>query len=155
MKSTSDEIALLPPPPPLASLKREEQVALDAWWRDVKLVLDRAFRLRVASVSETDEERIRDQIIAELDGRIPPGLIQEHEGQTNTENPTGAVDANYVHVQSTPSTEWVINHNLGKYASVTVVNSVKQTVLGTVQHMNSNTLITRFEFPFSGEAYVN
>lgn len=61
----------------------------------------------------------------------------------------------YTHDQMIPSSEWHIYHQLGKYPSVTVVDSSESVVLGEIQYLNQNEVILRFMSEFSGIAYLN
>ena len=64
-------------------------------------------------------------------------------------------DKNFVYVQPTPSNTWIINHNLNKYCSVTVVDSAKTEIIGDLKYIDLNTLILTFVGTFSGQAYCN
>jgi hypothetical protein len=66
-----------------------------------------------------------------------------------------SLDANFVYVQSSPSATWVINHNLNKYCSVTVVDSADNTVYGEVLYNSLNQVTLTFSGAFSGEAFFN
>lgn len=61
----------------------------------------------------------------------------------------------HIHNQSSSSTEWVITHNLGKYPSVTVVDSSGAEVIGEVEYINDTSLKVKFSAAFSGKAYLN
>lgn len=64
-------------------------------------------------------------------------------------------DAHFTHTQSTPSTTWSIEHNLGKKASVTVVDSADSVVYGDIEYTDLNNLTITFNGAFSGKAYLN
>ena len=64
-------------------------------------------------------------------------------------------DANYVHSQGVPASQWVITHNLGKKSSVTVVDSADQVVIGQVTYNSVNQVTLDFLGSFSGKAYFN
>jgi hypothetical protein len=64
-------------------------------------------------------------------------------------------DKNYVHVQDTASASWVITHNLGKYPSVTIVDSAGDEVEASVEHNSINSLTITFAAENSGKAYCN
>ena len=64
-------------------------------------------------------------------------------------------DANYVHSQGVPASQWVITHNLGKKSSVTVVDSADQVVIGQVTYNSVNQDTLDFQGSFSGKAYFN
>lgn len=52
-------------------------------------------------------------------------------------------------------TEWVIEHNMGKFPSVSVVNSNDILMHGDITYVNDNKLIINFSAGFSGKAYLN
>ena len=64
-------------------------------------------------------------------------------------------DKNFVFTQATPSSTWTVTHNLGKFPSVSVVNSSKVIVYGNVNYINTNELTITFSAPFSGQAFLN
>lgn len=64
-------------------------------------------------------------------------------------------DAKYTHDQVAPSAAWSVVHNLGKFPSVTVVDSGGTVVIGEIQHTNANNLSVLFSAAFSGKAYLN
>ena len=68
-----------------------------------------------------------------------------------------ATDKHFVYNQLAPSNEWVIEHNLGKHPSVTVVDSAENQVIGEVTYINDSILKVYFgpEISFSGKAYLN
>ena len=69
-------------------------------------------------------------------------------------------DITYTHNQSSTSDTWVVNHNLHRFPSVTVVDSANTIVQGTVVY-NSNKQLTITFFSggsalaFQGKAYLN
>lgn len=67
----------------------------------------------------------------------------------------GGHDAHYRHEQSVASEEWAVDHNLGKYPSITVIDSSGSEVLGEVVHVSLNSLVVRFSASFSGTAICN
>ena len=66
-----------------------------------------------------------------------------------------AADKNYVFIQSTPSATWNITHNLGKFPSVSVVDSANTVVYGDIDYINENSLTITFSAAFGGKAYMN
>lgn len=67
----------------------------------------------------------------------------------------GTGDLTYVFNQGVPSTTWNITHNLGKFPSVTIVDSSGRVVIGDVTHVNNDQLTVTFNSAFSGKAYLN
>ena len=68
---------------------------------------------------------------------------------------TSNIDKTYVHTQSVASNTWSITHNLGKFPSVSVVDSAENLVLGDITYTNNNSLTISFSATFSGKAYIN
>lgn len=61
----------------------------------------------------------------------------------------------HIHTQNQASSQWTITHNLGKFPSVSIVDSAEEEVIGEVQHNNNNSLTVKFTAAFSGKAYIN
>lgn len=64
-------------------------------------------------------------------------------------------DTNYEYTQTTPSSTWTVNHNLGKYCSVTVVDPNNDVIFGEVHYNTPNQIVLTFTAAFSGKAYLN
>jgi hypothetical protein len=67
----------------------------------------------------------------------------------------GGADATYVHVQSTASATWTVGHNLGKYPSVSVVDTGGTTVIPDVHYDSPAAVTLTFGAPTSGQAFCN
>ena len=85
-------------------------------------------------------------------------VIAKEKG--NTVVVTGVIggvtlDANFVFTQTSPSATWVVNHNLNKYCSVTVVDSADNIVFGDVLYNSLNQVTLTFAGAFSGKAFFN
>lgn len=61
----------------------------------------------------------------------------------------------YVHTQGPALASWVITHNLGKYPSITIVDTANTEVIGEVTYNSINQLTVSFSAAFSGKAYLN
>lgn len=91
------------------------------------------------------------------EGREGPQGVQGIPGQPGPQGPKGdpGEDQNYLHTQSVASDEWSINHNLGKYPSVAVIDSAGSEVIGEVEYIDLNNLKIKFAGSFSGKATLN
>jgi len=65
------------------------------------------------------------------------------------------IKTNYIHDQQSASSVWVVQHDMGKYPSVTIVDSGDDEVIGDVNHESENKLRITFSSPISGKAYLN
>lgn len=61
----------------------------------------------------------------------------------------------YVHHQQIPTDTWFIQHNLGRYPGVTVVDSAGSVVVGDPQYNDNTSITIRFSTAFSGKAYLD
>lgn len=75
------------------------------------------------------------------------------QGPQGEQGPSG--DLNYTHTQNSAATQWDVAHNLGKFPSVTVVDSGGSHVVGEILYLTINTLRLLFSAAFAGKAYLN
>ena len=73
---------------------------------------------------------------------------------------TPAVVGVYVHNQTHPSSTWIVNHQLGYYPNVRVVDTGANTIDGQIQDADNNSLTIKFFLggtPYSliGKAYLS
>jgi len=64
-------------------------------------------------------------------------------------------DKTFVYTQNVASDEWVVDHNLDKFPSVTVVDSGSSVVNGEIEYNDINQVTIRFRSPFTGKAFFN
>lgn len=72
----------------------------------------------------------------------------------NTASSQNILTRRYTHTQGVASNTWTINHTLGGFPSVSVVDSAKTVVVGEVQYVSSSQVVVTFSAPFSGYAYL-
>lgn len=94
-------------------------------------------------------------------------LYEDHRVQVNTPTNGQALiydstdqrwenkNITYTHIQSSPSDTWSVTHNLGKFPSVSTVDSSNNKVIGDVEYIDTNSLVIRFCSVFSGKSYIN
>jgi hypothetical protein len=61
----------------------------------------------------------------------------------------------FVFNQNTVATTWNIQHNLGKFPSVSVINNNNVIINGEVTYIDNNNVQLNFSAGFSGKAYLN
>lgn len=64
-------------------------------------------------------------------------------------------DKNFYFTQTTASDTWVIQHNLGKYPSATVIDSAGTEVVGDIAYDSLNQITITFSGAFKGSATLN
>ncbi len=65
------------------------------------------------------------------------------------------VGSSYIHNQIVSSTTWTINHNLGFFPAVSVVDSGGNYVIGDVTYVSQNVVTVSFSSSFGGKAYLS
>jgi hypothetical protein len=66
-----------------------------------------------------------------------------------------AGDLTYTHQQNQASADWLVTHGLGKFPSVTVIDSAGDQVDGDPVYIDQNSLRMVFSSAFSGRAFLN
>lgn len=61
----------------------------------------------------------------------------------------------YTHAQNSASSRWDIDHGLGRFPSVSIVDSAGSLIYGDVTYNDENSLTVTFTSAFSGKAYLN
>lgn len=71
-----------------------------------------------------------------------------------TTDPISGFARRHVHTQTTPSTEWIITHELTGRPSITIVDSAGTVVIGEIQYDSDVQITVSFTAAFSGYAYL-
>lgn len=82
------------------------------------------------------------------------GAAEEGEGGGESGETTGEYKM-YHHVQADASKEWRIEHRLGKYPNVRIVDSNKMLCYGDVKYINDSVLTITFGAAEKGDAYCD
>jgi hypothetical protein len=61
----------------------------------------------------------------------------------------------FIFTQGVPATVWNIQHNLGKFPSVSVINNNNVVINGEVTYIDNNNVQLNFSAGFTGKAYLN
>ena len=61
----------------------------------------------------------------------------------------------FVFNQGVPATTWNIQHNLGKFPSITVIDTADTVVTGQYEYTDNNNVTLTFSAGFAGKAYLN
>lgn len=121
---------------------------------DVVVVIEREVR-----VVEVEAQRGHPtlEVIANPETRVievvSPGP-QGPRGYPGPQGPPGG-DLSKEHRQNSAADVWTIDHELGKFPSVTVMDSAGDEVEGAVSYPSLARVVVRFSAPFSGSAYLN
>jgi len=95
------------------------------------------------------------QVIVE-DVRIDVDVNEEVPNQITLTAASGQtiLTRRHVHNQPATSSQWTINHTLGGYPSVMVVDTAKTVVVGEVIYNSESQIVVNFSVAFAGYAYL-
>ena len=71
------------------------------------------------------------------------------------QNPSTSGDSSFTYTQVTPDTTWNITHNMGKFPSITVIDTLDSVVIGQYTYIDNNNVTLTFSAAFAGKAYLN
>jgi len=139
----------------MADNKRTKQVKLT----DLKTLVNTTYTLtskvdainNVADIDLTDSDGAKTTV--KLKGGTGIKLTQPASNEITIASLND--DANFVFTQGIPSATWNITHHLGKFPSVSVVDTADQLMYGDTEYLNEDSLTITFSAPFSGKAYLN
>lgn len=94
---------------------------------------------------------VEEEISTKVDTVIGSDLISV----TREGNAVTLTSKTYVHEQGIASDTWVINHNLNKFPSVTLVDSAGTQFQGRVEYTDENNCIVYMNGATKGKAYLN
>mgnify|MGYP001237312430 CR=1 FL=1 len=98
------------------------------------------------------EKNIYDITLSFLQGS---GVIKDKQIYGIGLDPLNSQDDTFTYTQAAPATTWVINHNLAKFPSITVVDSANTVVIGQYDYTDANNVTLTFSAGFAGNAYLN
>lgn len=149
------------------------ETALMRGYRDLIVVLDdpKGFGNKKTVVGGIEFNRLADEFISNSENQGYNALIEMTvdlttitgsvefltalKGDKGDKGDIGDGDLNYVHEQNISASEWIIEHNLGKYPSVTITTTSGSVVEGDITHNSKNKLTINFSAPFKGYADLN
>lgn len=116
-------------------------------------------------ILNADKEIIGKLKVTDVPDGVGDFLTQDVNGNVTKRTATdtlvdiGAAPAthihNYVHEQAIASDTWTVNHGLGKFSSVVVVDSANTVVMGQIDYVDADNVIITFNSAFTGFAYFN
>ena len=147
------------------NLFAQYQAAFDAWFKNLTTELDKNAQTHLYTLIQSNYNSIRalnDQLVDDVTNEqyhlgVSDGKLYYEKGAIAVDGGFTALssDKNYVHNQTAASALWTVTHNLGKYCSVTVVDSGGNIIVGNVEYVSINKLLIRFSSAVSGKAYCN
>ena len=111
--------------------------------------------MQVALPVETFVSHEASNVFAMAAGEQGPAGAKGDKGDKGDQGLPGLSGASHMHTQAIPQSVWAISHNLGRYPSVTVVDSAGSVVVGNIEYVSNNLIVLTFSAAFGGSAYLN
>lgn len=125
-----------------------DNIKLQTTWNDAAGSINSNF-LKLKSSAEQSNSTV--QTLSERVAELEKTAISGGGGGGSS----GEGDKNYYFTQSSPSEEWMIEHGLGKYPSVTVVSSAGEEIYCDKTFLSMNKVVLNFGTAISGAAFLN
>jgi len=125
----------LPDPPRFPGANAGQQAALDQWWANARGKI------------QSDSLDIK-QTIEDIYRRL--GALPTMQPASTVTNQVTIHKDYYLYIQSAPSNTWTINHNIGRYPEVELLDSSFRVMDGQVTHVDVNTMVIRFNWSLTG-----
>ena len=139
--------------------------AFHKWFHELETELDENTAAHLYSMIQSiynNVQALNNQLVDDVTQKqyhfgISNGELYIEEGEISPDGgfSTLSSDKNYIHNQTAANSAWTVQHNLGKYCSVTVVDSAGNVIVGNVEYLDTNNLIIKFSAPVTGKAYCN
>ncbi len=94
-------------------------------------------------------------VVGTSEGWVLSAMLGKDLQERITLMETKGSDKNYIYTQTIPAAVWTVSHGLGKYSSVTILDSAGTEVIGEVKYIDLNTVQITFSSEFSGKAILN
>lgn len=113
--------------------------------------------LLILTETEFLEVEVIQQELLEVETTSADLLEVAQQGPQGPQGPAGPPggDLSHAHEQAVAAATWTVNHGLGKFPSVTVVDSAGEECEGEVQHTSASQCVLTFSAAFSGRAFLN
>jgi hypothetical protein len=82
-------------------------------------------------------------------------MAEVSQSQGGDSSSSNVNDKNYVYEWATLESSVTVNHNLGKFPSVTIVDTSGSEIIGDINYINENTVTLSFSAETRGKAYFN
>jgi len=93
-------------------------------------------------------------VLANIGGNGTLVLDKHYDFATFTIS-SGIGDKTFNFTQTVPSAVWTIQHDLGKFPSITVIDTGNTVVTGQYTYIDNNNVTLNFSAGFAGKAYLN
>lgn len=111
---------------------------------------------RIVSVSPAPVEPMRGApapLVVRVKQAAPTILAVGQKGDKGRDGTNGA--STFVWPQVTPMAVWTVPHNLLRYPSVTVVDTLGRQIEADISYIDENIIQITHGAPYAGKAYIN
>jgi len=112
---------------------------------------------KIVTRSESDTTPIGVETPLRHDTLVARNIPNQHsiDSITDLRETLNDIQSTFVFEQGETSDVWRINHNLGKYPSVTLVDSANTQFVAQVEYIDENNCVVYMNGATKGKAYLN
>ena len=112
-------------------------------------------RYKISSISDYAQDANFLEITLDVTASNGVFAIDGYYIFSEFQNPSTSGDSSFAYTQVTPDTTWNITHNMGKFPSITVIDTLDSVVIGQYTYIDNNNVTLTFSAAFAGKAYLN
>ena len=112
-------------------------------------------RYKVSSISDYSKDTNFLEVTLDVTASNGVFAIDGYYIFSEFQNPSTSGDASFTYSQAVAEDTWNIQHNMGKFPSITVIDTANTVVTGQYTYIDNNNVTLTFSAAFAGKAYLN
>ena len=112
-------------------------------------------RYKVSSISDYSQDTNFLEVTLDVTASNGVFAIDGYYIFSEFQNPSTSGDASFTYSQAVAEDTWNIQHNMGKFPSITVIDTANTVVTGQYTYIDNNNVTLTFSAAFAGKAYLN
>ena len=112
-------------------------------------------RYKISSISDYSKDTNFLEVTLDVTASNGVFAIDGYYIFSEFQNPSTSGDASFTYSQAVAEDTWNIQHNMGKFPSITVIDTANTVVTGQYTYIDNNNVTLTFSAAFAGKAYLN
>ena len=112
-------------------------------------------RYKISSISDYSKDTNFLEVTLDVTASNGVFAIDGYYIFSEFQNPSTSGDASFTYSQAVAEDTWNIQHNMGKFPSITVIDTANTVVTGQYTYIDNNNITLTFSVAFAGKAYLN
>ena len=112
-------------------------------------------RYKISSISDYSKDTNFLEVTLDVTASNGVFAIDGYYIFSEFQNPSTSGDSSFTYTQGVAEDTWNIQHNMGKFPSITVIDTANTVVTGQYTYIDNNNITLTFSVAFAGKAYLN